>query len=127
MIDLKYKDLKELKEKDIESRVCDYFLKKGFLHFKFSSPSHRGVPDRIYFKKGYCFLIEFKRPGNNLSGLQKSTIEKLEKQSINVFVINDIQDGIELAENINKMLETNTWKAILFSITKLWKDKTLCN
>ena len=36
-------------EKDIEKAVCDYAKSKGVLTYKFSSPNHVGVPDRIFF------------------------------------------------------------------------------
>ena len=53
-----------MKEKDIESVVCNYAKTKGCLVYKFASPAHRSVPDRMFIAPhGKVFFIEFKAPG----------------------------------------------------------------
>ena len=48
-------------EKQIESKVVKKAKELGFLTYKFSSPSNRGVPDRIFISPyGEVFFIEFK-------------------------------------------------------------------
>ena len=56
-----------MKESDIEKKVSIYAKKLGFTTYKFTSPSSRGVPDRIYIKNGITFFIEFKAQGCQLS------------------------------------------------------------
>lgn len=80
-------------ESKIEKDVCNYAKAKGWLVYKFSSPAQRGVPDRILFKSGVIFFIEFKAPGKKPTKYQQKTIEKFRKQKIDVFVIDNIEDG----------------------------------
>jgi hypothetical protein len=45
--------------------------------YKFSAPSHRGVPDRLIVIRGKCLFIEFKAPGRRPSPLQQHEIDRL--------------------------------------------------
>ena len=50
-----------LTERKIESKISKKAIDLGYLTYKFTSPSNRGVPDRIFInKKGEIFFIEFK-------------------------------------------------------------------
>lgn len=80
-------------EKDIEKAVCSYAKRKGWLVYKFTSPSRRSVPDRIFIKYGSVFFIEFKRPGGKPTEKQANEIDKLIYQRIDVYVIDDIEEG----------------------------------
>lgn len=91
-------------EKDIEVKVCDYFKKLGFSHYKFVSPSNRGVPDRVLFKNGFTFFIEFKSEKGNLMGLQVKKIKKFRDNKISVFVINNVDDGYSLADRLDALI-----------------------
>ncbi len=85
-----------MKEADIEKKVSLYAKNLGWLCFKFVSPSHRGVPDRIYFKRGKTLLIEFKALGKVPTLLQSSIIQKLLDENIPTFVIDNVEDGKKL-------------------------------
>jgi hypothetical protein len=59
----------------LERQVEMYFRKavaaRGGVAFKFVSPSHRGVSDRIVcFPDGSTWFVELKRPAGRLSPLQ---------------------------------------------------------
>lgn len=89
-------------EKTIEQAVVNYAKKLGFLTFKFSSPSNRGVPDRIFIKKGKIFFIEFKKPNGKLRKLQEHVISSFLAEKVDVYVIDDIEKGKKIIENISK-------------------------
>lgn len=82
-------------EKDIEKKVCDHAKALGILVYKFTSPSRRSVPDRLFILpdgKG-VFFIEFKRKGGQPTEAQKVEIEKIRKQGISVYVVDSVDKG----------------------------------
>ena len=86
-----------MKEKQIESKIVKKAKELGFLTYKFSSPSNRGVPDRIFITPhGEVFFIEFKSTKGKLSQLQKKVIKDIEQYHVNVFVIYGIDEGLIL-------------------------------
>lgn len=81
-------------EKDIEKRVCDFAKSLGMLVYKFTSPSRRSVPDRMFITKdGKVFFIEFKRKGQKPTDAQKVEMTKIEKQGVPVYVVDNVEDG----------------------------------
>ncbi len=85
------------REKQIERVVCKYAEKLGWLQFKFASPGQVGVPDRIFFRKGICILIEFKRsPKFRASKMQEYILHKLDEQGFRGYVCGSVDVGIEI-------------------------------
>lgn len=81
-------------EKDIERRVCDYAKSLGILVYKFTSPSRRSVPDRLFIMPdGGVFFIEFKRKGEKPSPAQEVEIARIRKQGVHVFVVDEVPVG----------------------------------
>lgn len=81
-------------EKKIETAVCDYARSKGLGAYKFTSPSRRAVPDRIFFSPlGFVFLIEFKRTGEKATVPQAREHTKLRAYGQTVYVVDDIAQG----------------------------------
>jgi hypothetical protein len=58
-------------ERDVEAYFRKAVAAAGGVAFKFVSPSHRGVSDRIVCLQGQTWFVELKRPGGRLSPLQK--------------------------------------------------------
>lgn len=86
-------------EKQIETAVCEYARKKGCWVRKFSSPAHRGVPDRVFLTPhGRIFFIEFKRPGGKLSKLQEREIREIKSRGGYADVVWDITMGKALVD-----------------------------
>lgn len=81
-------------EKDIERKCSLWAIDHGWLVYKFVSPSNRGVPDKIFLKKGRIVFVEFKRPGGKLSPLQIHQIKKLKSQAFTVLVIDHVEEFI---------------------------------
>ena len=48
-------------EKNLEAKIIKIAKKLGYLTYKFTSPSNKGVPDRIFISPyGHVFFMEFK-------------------------------------------------------------------
>ena len=61
-----------MKESEIENYFKWAVERAGGLTYKFTSPSHRGVADRIAcFPDGATWFVELKTKGGRLSELQK--------------------------------------------------------
>lgn len=64
-------------EKKLEKRCTDLAKVHGWYSRKWASPSHRGVPDRLFIKDGDVLFIEFKAPGNKPTALQYDEIHQI--------------------------------------------------
>lgn len=85
-----------MREAEIERKVCNYARTKGWMAFKFVSPSNRGVPDRLFIHDGVFFFVEFKRKGGKPTTLQKVMMKRIEAQGVKCYVIDDVEEGIAL-------------------------------
>ena len=85
-----------MRESYIERKVTEYARKQGWISYKWVSPSHRGVPDRQYFKAGVLIIIEFKAPGKRPPKLQQSVHRDLAAEGFQVHVIDSIDAGKKL-------------------------------
>lgn len=84
-----------MKEKQIESKVVKKAKELGFLTYKFSSPSNRGVPDRIFINPhGEVFFIEFKSAKGKLTKLQEKVIKDITIRDVDVFVVSSVESGM---------------------------------
>jgi len=91
--------LSRVKERDVEKAVCDYARKAGFLTYKFTSPNHMSVPDRIFINPdGLIFFIEFKAPGKKATPKQMREMHRLAQQGCHVFLCDDINQGETLVD-----------------------------
>lgn len=66
-----------MKESSIEAAFVKWCKAHGYYTRKFSSPAHRGVPDRIVAKNGKVLFIEFKAPGKVPTTLQRRELTEL--------------------------------------------------
>lgn len=73
-------------EAKIEQKLVRYCKANGVYTRKFSSPAHRGVPDRVCIRDGVVIFIELKRPGNTATTLQLHEIAELRKAGVHAFV-----------------------------------------
>lgn len=87
-------------EKNVEKAVCVYSKMYNYLTYKFTSPSNRSVPDRMFItEEGVIFFVEFKAPGKKPTVLQEHTIEKFKQRGVDVYVIDNIPDGKRLIDS----------------------------
>ena len=68
-----------MKESTIENYLVRRCKEQGILCYKFVSPSHRGVPDRLLiFPHGLVTFIELKAPGKSPTALQMTVMKQME-------------------------------------------------
>ena len=86
-----------MKETQIESKIVKKAKELGFLTYKFSSPSNRGVPDRMFISPhGEVFFIEFKSAKGKLTKLQEKVIKDIGEYGVGVFIINSVEVGLQI-------------------------------
>ena len=93
-------------EAKIEKKVCDYAKSLGWLVYKFTSPGHKAVPDRMFLRRGWAFFIEFKAPGKVPTQLQLREISKIVNTGHLVFVVNGIDMGREIIDMMSSEQES---------------------
>jgi len=97
-------------EKDIEKAVCDHAKQLGCLCYKFTSPSKRSVPDRLFILpdgKG-VFFIEFKRRGQKPTAGQEIEIAKIRAKGVRVYVVDNKDAGrCVIADMMHRAKQTN--------------------
>ena len=88
-----------MKESQIERAVSSYSLAAGYRSYKFTSPGHRFVPDRMFiYRTGDVCFMEFKAPGGKVSAGQKREIGRLGLTN-KVAVIWDVEYGKQLLDD----------------------------
>jgi hypothetical protein len=93
--------VKEQSEKDIERKVCTYAHYKGFLCEKFTSPSRRFVPDRLFTNpNGVMFFIEFKRKSGVLTPGQFNELKLRLNQGVLSIPIYSVADGKKIIDDL---------------------------
>lgn len=85
-----------MRESEIEKRVCAHAKTKGWLAYKFVSPSNRGVPDRLLLRNGVCIFIEFKAEGKKATKLQQKVMSRIEDQEFDCHLVDSVEFGIEV-------------------------------
>ena len=79
---------KSMSEKLIERKLREGVKALGGIALKFSSPYHRGVPDRIVLMPGgWCYFVELKTTGKKPTKLQEKAISDLRRLGFDVRVI----------------------------------------
>lgn len=91
-------------EQKLESAVISYARDRGILTYKWVSPAHRGVPDRIFiFPTGVVLFAEFKSPGKRPTPLQERTISKLVRQGCLVGVFDNSLAAYDVIDKLLTM------------------------
>jgi hypothetical protein len=80
------------RERDVEQELCKEVLRRKGKSFKWASPSHRGVPDRIVFlPEGLVAAIEVKAKGKKPTKLQLAVHDQLRGLGAKVYVVDDCE------------------------------------
>lgn len=90
-------------EKDIEAKGRDYARSRGHGHYKFSSPAHAAVPDRLLLAPVPPFLreligkyvrfVEYKRQGEKPTPPQLREHARLKLMGFTVEVVDNVEDA----------------------------------
>nr|DAZ69971.1 MAG TPA: Nuclease [Caudoviricetes sp.] len=92
-------------ENEIEKKLVDQVKKIGGQAFKFISPNHAGIPDRLVILPGNKIgFAEIKRPGGKTRRLQDKQIAFLKSLGCMVWVI----DNEEKIDKFIKKLQGGT-------------------
>jgi hypothetical protein len=78
---------KPVSEKLLERKLREGVKALGGVALKFSSPYHRGIPDRIVLRAGRCYFVELKTTGKKPTKLQEKAISDLKGLGFDVRVI----------------------------------------
>lgn len=76
-------------EHDIEETLRKRVEELDGLYYKFISPEHNGVPDRIVICNGNTYFVELKRPGEKPRLLQSRVHTKMRQRGAHVLVIDN--------------------------------------
>lgn len=86
-----------MRERDIEAYLVTRCRRVGALCYKWTSPGHAGVPDRIcVFPSGQLVFVELKAPGKKPTHAQLREHARLREYKQKVVVIDSIESVEEL-------------------------------
>lgn len=81
-----------VREREIEAYFVKRVREAGGLQYKFVSPGHRGVPDRIVAFSGRVAFAEFKAPGKLLREEQFRESVRIRDAGCDFFVIDSKEE-----------------------------------
>ena len=88
----------------IENAIEVYMRKRAkendILYYKFTSPMHSGVPDRILIGNNHVVFVELKRPGGTPRRLQERTINRMRAHGADVRIIDSKENADLLIHEI---------------------------
>lgn len=87
-------------ERDVEQRLIRRVETIGGLTFKLTSPSSKGVPDRIVVYKGQVWFVELKSPKGKSAALQVYWKCRLRGQGANVKLIGNFDEVDNFIEQL---------------------------
>lgn len=89
-------------ESQLERKVVEWCRDEGILTYKFSSPAHRGVPDRIFLYAGRIMFLEFKQAGKKPTALQMRELSLLRSVGFTALWTSDFGDATSILGNFKK-------------------------
>lgn len=97
---------KKSKERSIESKFCTAIRELGGKAYKFTSPNHRAVLDRLVIVRGMAAMfVEFKAVGKELTDAQVRECRFLLDRSQVVFIVHSMEEADSLISYIKKHME----------------------
>lgn len=79
-----------MNEQELERECCQLAHAIGWLSFK--GFSRNGGADRIFFRDGRCFLVEFKAIGGKIRSNQKVEAELMRKNRTPYFIVRTLEE-----------------------------------
>lgn len=90
-------------ERDIEKKLCDHAKLKGVAAYKFKSPNHRSVPDRLMLAPipewlrpvvaQYVRFVECKKTGAEPTAPQQREHARLRSLGFVVEIVDSVESG----------------------------------
>lgn len=106
-------------ESIIENEGVKYARARGWLVYKWSSPGNTGILDRLHFKNGISFAIEYKATGKKASPKQRIEALNLKLAGIPCRCCNTVQAARDF---IDLMTDAAAEEDPLFDIAILSND-----
>ena len=88
-----------MRESTVEAGLVAFAKKNGIWTRKFSSPAHRGVPDRIFIHMGKVLFLEVKRPGEKPTQLQEYELQLIRDAGGMAAWVDSVELGIVTLRN----------------------------
>ena len=88
-----------MKESQLEAKVVKHCRDRGILCYKFSSPAHRGVPDRLLIKDGKVLFLELKAEGKRPTRLQVREMQLLWYAGVQSEWVDTYQRAVEVIDD----------------------------
>lgn len=80
----------------IQNPVTEYARSQGWRARRMQYIGRRGCPDSWFFKDRRIIIVEFKELDGELNMLQEREIKRLRECGLEVYVINNVEDGCAL-------------------------------
>lgn len=80
-----------MKENEIERRCKKIAEDAGYTCKKIKFIQSNGCPDRLFYKAGHLFFVEFKNEDGETSAIQDYQIKKL-REATEVYIIDNVED-----------------------------------
>ena len=85
--------VRPIRESAVEAALGRFARENGIWTRKFSSPAHRGVPDRIFMRSGKILFLEIKRPGEKPTALQLHELQQIRSAGGNADWCDSVDTG----------------------------------
>ena len=108
-----------MNEKLIEQDGVKYARDRGWLVYKWSAPGSSGIHDRLHFKNGVSFSIEYKTTRKPATPKQQAEALKLKRAGIPCRCCDNVQDAREF---IDTMTEISNEDDPIFDVLILSRD-----
>ena len=83
------------RESKVEKDIREYAQATGWWQAKFVAPGKRGVPDRVFIKRGIVFWLEVKRPGEEPTVQQYLRMKEMKKYGAIVAWVDSVEKAKE--------------------------------
>jgi hypothetical protein len=87
-----------MREAELERKVAEWCKRHGLLTYKFTSPSSRGVPDRLVIctRNGCILFLELKQRGARPTTLQLHEMDRLRDAGCNARWADDFDECVRI-------------------------------
>lgn len=83
--------MSDVLESKIESDIRKFAMKRGWLCYKWVSPGTRGVPDRIFIRRGAVVFMEVKKADEDATKQQALRHRELRAEGMAVHVVDNVE------------------------------------
>lgn len=97
--------LVKIPEAKIEKKIVAFCRKNRLYCRKFSSPSNRGVPDRIIGRDGHVLFLELKSKDNTPTSLQTHEIKEIMSYGLHATWVDNYNDAVDLLVRTFKLTQ----------------------